>query len=112
MSAASWITFVRYVAKASRFLRLHSWWRVVYTSLLISVLSFKCVENPSQSAFFQFHFSLVKGSICSSLSDVRSKWMTSWSKEVRLTSSMAQLLISDVTTAVEKVRSITDDPLL
>jgi hypothetical protein len=43
---------------------------------------------------------------------VMSRWMTSWSEEVGLSSSMARLLISGVTTAVEKVSSSTDNPLL
>jgi hypothetical protein len=47
ISAASWITFVRYVAEASRFLGLHSRWRVLHTSLLISFFFLFCVIHTA-----------------------------------------------------------------
>ena len=68
--------------------------------------------NDSQSAFFQFHLSVVGSMTWSSLSAVMSNLMSSWSDPEALSSSIAQFEIREVTGGDEKARSSTKEPLL
>ena len=68
--------------------------------------------NDSQSAFFQFHLSVVGVMTWSSLSAVISNLIISWSDPEAFSSSIAQFETRAVTGGDEKARSRTDDPLL
>ena len=106
------MSLVRYTAKYSRFLSPPCSWSCDQISLVASAVSLKAFEKDSQSAFFQFHFSVVGGRTWLSLSAVISNLITSWSEDVGLSSSIAQFEIKSVTCGEEKVRSRTDDPLV
>ena len=75
-----------------------------------SLRSLMCFPKLSQFAFFQFHLSL--GGVSSNVFsfELMSKRMSSWSEEVGLSSSTAQLEIRGVIGGEEKVRSSTDEP--
>ena len=80
--------------------------------LVTSEVSLRVLVNDSQSAFLQFHLSVVGGMTWSSFSAVISNLMSSWSDPDALSSSIAQVEIREVTAGDEKARSSTDDPLL
>ena len=75
-----------------------------------SLLSLSLLPMFSQLAFFQFHFSLVGGSRMVFSVELILYRISSWSEEVELSSSIAQLEISQVIVGEEKVRSRVDDP--
>ena len=80
--------------------------------MVASDVSFWVLVNDSQSAFFQFHLSVVGGMTWSSPSAMISNLMSSWSDPDALSSSIAQFEMRAVTGGDEKARSRTDDPLL
>jgi hypothetical protein len=75
-----------------------------------SLRSLRCLPKLSQFAFFQFHFSLggLSGMVLSV--ELMSNLMSSWSEEVGLSSSIAQLEIRGVIWGEEKVRSRIEEP--
>jgi hypothetical protein len=77
---------------------------------VVSLRSLRCLPKFSQSAFFQFHLSLggVSGMVFSV--ELMSKRISSWSEEVGLSSSIAQLEIRGVIWGEENVRSSTEEP--
>ena len=79
---------------------------------MASEVSLRVLVNDSQSAFFQFHLSVVGGMTWSSLSAVISNLMSSWSDPEALSLSIAQFEIREVTGGDEKARSSTDEPIL
>jgi hypothetical protein len=75
-----------------------------------SLCSFRCLPKLSQFAFFQFHLSLEGVSSRVFSFELMSKRISSWSEEVGLSSSIAQLDIRGVTWGEEKARSSTEEP--
>ena len=75
-----------------------------------SLRSLRCLPKFSQLAFFQFHLSLVGASMVVFSLELMSNRISSWSDEVGLSSSMAQLEIRGVIVGEEKVRSKIDEP--
>jgi len=75
-----------------------------------SLCSLRYLPKFSQSAFFHFHLSLVGASSVVFSSELISNRISSWSEEVGISSSIAQLEIRGVIAGEEKVRSRTEDP--
>jgi hypothetical protein len=96
VSAASWMSAVRNFAALLRLVWLLWWWRTFQVIELASLRFLICLPKQSQSTYFQFHFSLggVAGMVLSV--ELMSKRMSSWSEEVGLSSSIAQLEIRGV----------------
>jgi hypothetical protein len=109
-SAASWISWVRKIAALFRLVWLSWRCRLVQVSLVCVLRSFRCLAKAGQSAFFQFHRSVGGFSKILLSSEEISNRINSWSEEVGLSSSIAQLDISGVMVGEEKVRSKTEDP--
>ena len=76
--------------------------------LVASEVSLRVLVNDSQSAFFQFHLSVVGGMTWSSQSAVISNLIISWSDPDALSSSIDQFETRAVTGGNKKARSRTD----
>src|SRR5205085_8698229 len=98
------------MAKLSKFPYPPCSWSCVQISFVASAVSLRVFEKASQSAFFQFHLSVVGGITWLSLLAVISYLIISWSEDVGLSSSTAQFEIRSVICGEENVRSRTEDP--
>ena len=107
---AVWIILVTYTAELSKFSCPPNSWSCVQISLVASAVSLRVFEKESQSAFFQFHLSVVGGRTWLSLLAVISYLIISWSEDVGLSSSTAQFETRSVICGEENVKSKTDDP--